>query len=793
MAKREREENENTVQIPGTSPKRAKSFLAAAETGIETGHAGLDETPQNGGGASKNAADAPSTVQGTDSIKELIVGITSFLRKDRPRFRGILKKRYTDFLVNEILPSGEVLHLNELEFRPEPIGNKEGQSFTDISDVTVNANGSDGIKDELGISRSSNQTKEVEQVQHEGPYEPQPDPSNLHSVSEEDRARLVTYFGENTVEQLLGLYDKIQSPSASERRDLVPVKTTFTSDRTIRAQIHQDIRRIFRSHIDSSTDNNGILSLFPSDSSAKKWKKGSGQSRGKDRRDLSVRKGRYVHFSLYKENKDTMEAVSTLSHMLHVNPKMMNFAGTKDRRAVSVQRISIPRHRSEADRLANLNKRLRGIALGDFQYHEHGLELGDLRGNEFVVTLRDSSVDGLESTPVEDAVEHARAVVEAGLTDLRTHGFFNYYGLQRFGTFATRTDIVGVKLLQGDFKSACDSILSYSPEALRSSEDVQLAEKIGSDDRLRARAIHAYTTEADLRTVLNEMPKKFYTEKAIIQHLSQNPNDYYGALMKVQRNMRLMYVHAYQSKIWNLAVTERWRRFGDQVMEGDLVLVNEHKDKFSTQPALAASRSDGTVETSTRTGSNGEDELSSQEDAEEDIYERARPLTATEAASGQYTIFDIVLPLPGYDVLYPQNEMETWYKEYMSSAEGGGLDPHDMRRKHRDFSLSGGYRKILARIGEHFSVRVQTYTDEDEQFVQTDLERIKSRTDSAGRDLLTAQNRQQRGNEADPDKEQTKIAVILKFQLGTSQYATVALRELSKGGIVNYQPDFFAR
>jgi tRNA pseudouridine13 synthase len=43
--------------------------------------------------------------------KELDVGITSFVSPHAHAFSGILKKRYTDFLVNEILPSGEVLHL----------------------------------------------------------------------------------------------------------------------------------------------------------------------------------------------------------------------------------------------------------------------------------------------------------------------------------------------------------------------------------------------------------------------------------------------------------------------------------------------------------------------------------------------------------------------------------------------------------------------------------------------------------------------------------------------------------
>ena len=40
------------------------------------------------------------------------------------------------------------------------------------------------------------------------------------------------------------------------------------------------------------------------------------------------------------------------------------------------------------------------------------------------------------------------------------------------------------------------------------------------------------------------------------------------------------------------------------------------------------------------------------------------------------------------------------------------------------------------------------------------------------------------------EQAKKKLAVILKFQLGTSMYATVALRELSRGGIASYKPEF---
>lgn len=92
---------------------------------------------------------------------------------------------------------------------------------------------------------------------------------------------------------------------------------------------------------------------------------------------------------------------------------------------------------------------------------------------------------------------------------------------------------------------------------------------------------------------------------------------------------------------------------------------------------------------------------------DDDRFERARPLTAEEAASGKYTVYDIVLPLPGFDVLYP-SYMVKFYEETMSKDEYGNLDPHDMRRKHRDFSLSGSYRKLMARP-ENISFEIKEY------------------------------------------------------------------------------------
>ena len=63
----------------------------------------------------------------TQTQKELDVGITSYVSSHTPAFSGILKKRYTDFLVNEILPNGEVLHLRSTKPPRQNPGSSDDQ------------------------------------------------------------------------------------------------------------------------------------------------------------------------------------------------------------------------------------------------------------------------------------------------------------------------------------------------------------------------------------------------------------------------------------------------------------------------------------------------------------------------------------------------------------------------------------------------------------------------------------------------------------------------------------------
>lgn len=83
--------------------------------------------------------------------------------------------------------------------------------------------------------------------------------------------------------------------------------------------------------------------------------------------------------------------------------KDLSVAGTKDKRGVTVQRVSLKRNNKTVEdvwRLVNCQnshrtpkeavtqRGERGIRIADFNYRKASLELGMLKGNAFVITLR---------------------------------------------------------------------------------------------------------------------------------------------------------------------------------------------------------------------------------------------------------------------------------------------------------------------------------------------------------------------------------------------------------------------
>ena len=143
------------------------------------------------------------------------------------------------------------------------------------------------------------------------------------------------------------------------------------------------------------------------------------------------------HLFLWIEKRDVAanDLVRHVSRSLSCSPRDIGVAGMKDRRAITRQYISVPAKLSE--RVTSIDTDL--IKVLRSERHGNKLKTGHLKGNRFSIVIRDVEAD---------AMERAEAIAAR----IRTQGFPNYYGTQRFGR-GGETLQLGLDLLTGRKKS----------------------------------------------------------------------------------------------------------------------------------------------------------------------------------------------------------------------------------------------------------------------------------------------------------------------------------------------------
>ncbi|RLG16802.1 tRNA pseudouridine(13) synthase TruD, partial [Nanoarchaeota archaeon] len=130
------------------------------------------------------------------------------------------------------------------------------------------------------------------------------------------------------------------------------------------------------------------------------------------------RRKEYLHLTLVKRNLDTIRAVQLISKSLGISRKRIKFAGNKDKRAVTSQRISIFNVSIKEVRKV----KVKGIKLKDFRYSSEEIKIGDLWGNRFTVRITDIP---FEKEVIRERVEGFKREIANGVA--------NFFGIQRFG------------------------------------------------------------------------------------------------------------------------------------------------------------------------------------------------------------------------------------------------------------------------------------------------------------------------------------------------------------------------
>ena len=254
--------------------------------------------------------------------------------------------------------------------------------------------------------------------------------------------------------------------------------------------------------------------------------------------------GRFSIATIRVKNWETNRLIRRLSMEFGIDRKDIGFAGTKDKRAITTQMMSFPLPPATMRELD-----IKDIQILDVYLSRKNISLGDLLGNSFEVVVRDFT----------QSVDDAKAILDRNMETIeKSGGFLNYFGIQRFGAIRTNTHIVGEHIVKRDFKQA---VMAYIGNPL----DVEDAETI------KARKMAEECR--DWKQVIEIYPPRLTFERSMIGHLIKRPDDYLGALLKLPRNLLLMFIHAYQSRFFNEIITERVKRKipVNVVQVGDLI------------------------------------------------------------------------------------------------------------------------------------------------------------------------------------------------------------------------------
>ncbi len=130
--------------------------------------------------------------------------------------------------------------------------------------------------------------------------------------------------------------------------------------------------------------------------------------------------GEHVYLTLKREGKSTREVITRLARAFGISDRAIGAAGMKDKRARTTQTLSLHLPTGAVEEIARRAGDAGPWEVTAAARHGNKLRTGHLRGNRFVIRIRDV---------VPDANERAREKRAA----LLAAGAPNYFGLQRFG------------------------------------------------------------------------------------------------------------------------------------------------------------------------------------------------------------------------------------------------------------------------------------------------------------------------------------------------------------------------
>ena len=242
---------------------------------------------------------------------------------------------------------------------------------------------------------------------------------------------------------------------------------------------------------------------------------------------------KYLYFILEKTRWTTEAAINEIANKLRVSSKRFRYAGTKDRQAHTTQICSV--FGIDAPSLSGLN--LKDIVLTPLYYADTPTNLGNLLGNHFKILLNLPDVSLDKSKYLQNNLARINKIYS------ELSGVFpNYFGEQRFGTTRKNTAKIGELIIKRKYEDAVMEFLTSTKGEIN--ENARIARK-------------ELANTMNFKNALKFYPKFLKLELRMLAYLSKHPNDFIGALRSIPFQISLLFIHSFQSLLFNELLSKR--------------------------------------------------------------------------------------------------------------------------------------------------------------------------------------------------------------------------------------------
>jgi tRNA pseudouridine13 synthase len=272
--------------------------------------------------------------------------------------------------------------------------------------------------------------------------------------------------------------------------------------------------------------------------------------------------GTHIYAQIEKKGLGTREALDRIARALDIQRRDIGTAGLKDAHAVARQWISI--EHIQPERLEQLS--LAEVRVIKTSRHTNKLKPGHLRGNRFVVRLRQLAL------PPEEAL----ATTEKAMSILTTRGVPNYFGPQRFGNHRNN-HLLGRALARNNADEFMDEFLGR-PNT-----------EFDSPTVFKARSLYE---QGQYEEAVKNWPGQFADHRRALRAIIAGKGKKKRGLFTVDKHLQGLFISAYQSEIFNRVLVARMPNI-DKVFLGDMAYKHDNGACFRVeQPEIEQPRCD---------------------------------------------------------------------------------------------------------------------------------------------------------------------------------------------------------